>query len=148
MPQDQWQMMTAHSIVSKVIQVLKSHLHKDEFFWNFYICRTSTTLIAQSGASGQLVKIFGDWKHIECAQEYVDKSQISKVKLANFMSSELDEAGMNIEFKIECKTKFHNVALCKCTRMQRYEIVLCMKVDIHYRLVIILHIIILIFHQK
>lgn len=46
------------------------------------IRRTSTTWLAENGASTTLIQNFGGWKSASVAQEYIDKSDAMKLEIS------------------------------------------------------------------
>ena len=55
------------------------------------IRRTSTTWLAENGASTTLIQNFGGWKSSSVAQEYIDKSDVMKTEISKTLMKENQE---------------------------------------------------------
>lgn len=57
-------------------------LQNEEKYTGHAIRRTSTTWLAENGASTTLIQNFGGWKSASVAQEYIDKSDAMKAEIS------------------------------------------------------------------
>ena len=58
------------------------NLENVEKYTGHAIRRTSTTWLAENGASTTLIQNFGGWKSASVAQEYIDKSDAMKIEIS------------------------------------------------------------------
>jgi len=70
-------------------------LHNVDKYTGHAIRRTSTTWLAENGASTTLIQNFGGWKSSSVAQEYIDKSDAMKLEISKTLAKQ--DQGIHVQ---------------------------------------------------